>query len=69
MKLVPKFYKAWSFWLAVIAAILGAAELALPLFNSFVPPRTFAWASFVTTALAAVARTIQQQSMRDEKPD
>ena len=34
MKLVPLFWKSWSFWLMILTAILGAAEVALPLFTS-----------------------------------
>jgi len=70
MKLVPLFWKSWSFWLMILTAILGAAEVALPLFTSVLPPKTFAVASMLTGIAAAVARTIQQKSMNpDEKPD
>ena len=27
MKLVPLFWKSWSFWLMILTAILGAAEV------------------------------------------
>jgi hypothetical protein len=63
MKLVPLFWKSWSFWLMILTAILGAIEVALPLFTSVVPPKTFAVASTLTGVAAAIARTIQQQSM------
>lgn len=66
MKLVPKFYKAWSFWLMLLTAALGAVEIALPLFNGVFPPKTFAIASLITGIAAAVARTIQQKSMQDD---
>ena len=70
MKLVPLFWKSWSFWLMILTASLGAAEVALPLFTSVLPPKTFAVASMLTGIAAAVARTIQQKSMHpDEKPD
>jgi len=70
MKLVPLFWKSWSFWLMILTAILGAAEVALPLFTSVLPPKTFAIASMLTGIAAAVARTIQQKSMHpDENPD
>ena len=69
MKLVHKWYLSWSFWLMILTAILGAAEVALPLFNGVFPPKTFAIASLITGIAAAVARTIQQKSMHDEKPD
>ena len=60
--------KSWSFWLMIASAALGAAELALPLFNGVFPPKTFAIASMITGILAAVARTIQQKSMHDDEP-
>jgi len=69
MKLVYKWYRSWSFWLMVLTSILGAIEVALPLFNGVFPPKTFAIASLITGITAAVARTIQQKSMHDEKPD
>jgi hypothetical protein len=69
MKLVPLFWKSWSFWLMILTSILGAIEVALPLFNGVFPPKTFAIASLITGIAAAVARTIQQKSMHDEKPD
>ena len=70
MKLVPLFWKSWSFWLMILTAILGAAEVALPLFTSVLPPKTFAIASMLTGIAAAVARTVQQKSMHpDENPD
>ena len=66
MKLVPLFWKSWSFWLMILTAILGAAEVALPLFTSVLPPKTFAVASLLTGIAAAVARTIQQKSMHPD---
>jgi hypothetical protein len=61
--------KSWSFWLMIASAALGAAELALPLFNGVFPPKLFATASMVVGILAAVARVVYQASMHDEKPD
>lgn len=61
--------KSWSFWLMIASAALGAAELALPLFNGVFPQKLFATASMVVGILAAVARVIYQASMHDEKPD
>ena len=69
MKLVYKWYRSWSFWLMVLTSILGAIEVALPLFNGVFPPKTFAIASLITGIAAAVARTIQQKSMQPDKPD
>jgi len=71
MKLVDNWLvvikKSASFWLALVSAALSAAELALPLFNGAVPPKTFATASMITAVLAAVARVIHQASLH--KPD
>lgn len=61
--------KSWSFWLMIASAALGAAELALPLFNGVFPQKLFATASMVVGILAAVARVIYQASMHDEKSD
>lgn len=69
MKLVYKWYRSWSFWLMLLTSALGAIEVALPLFNGIFPPKLFAIASIITGVLAAIARTIQQKSMHDEKPD
>lgn len=69
MKLVYKWYRSWSFWLMVLTSILGAIEVALPLFNGVFPPKTFAIASLITGIAAAVARTIQQKSMQEDKPE
>ena len=56
MKLVPLWWKSWSFWLMILTAILGGIEAALPLFHLVVPPRSFAVASMLTGIAAAVAR-------------
>ena len=48
--------KSWSFWLMVLSAALGAAELALPLFNGVFPQKVFATASMVLGVAAAVTR-------------
>lgn len=61
--------KSWSFWLMIASAALGAAELALPLFNGVFPQKLFATASMVVGIMAAVARVVYQASMHDEKPD
>ena len=59
--------KSWSFWLMIASAALGAAELALPLFNGVFPQKLFATASMVVGILAAVARVIYQASMHEDK--
>ena len=60
MKLVHKWYLSWSFWLMVLTSILGAIEVALPLFNGVFLPKTSAIASLTTGIAAAVARLIQR---------
>ncbi len=61
--------KSWSFWLMVLSAALGAAELALPLFNGVFPQKVFATASMVLGVAAAVARVVYQATLHEEKPD
>ena len=70
MKLAKFWWKSWSFWLMLASAGLGAAELALPLFNGVFPPKLFATASMIVGIAAAVARTVYQASMHDasDKP-
>lgn len=55
-----KAHKLWSVRLAVIAAIFGALELALPLWSDLVPPRVFAGLSTFTIMGAAIARVFKQ---------
>jgi len=66
MKLAKFWWKSWSFWLMLASAALGAAELALPLFNGVFPPKLFATASMIVGIAAAVARTVYQASMHDD---
>lgn len=64
MKLIPdagNWHKFWSIRLALLSAILGALELALPLWQGLVPPHTFAVLSTLAAVGAAVARVIQQK--------
>ena len=67
MKFAYKWYLSWSFWLMIVTSALGAAELALPLFNGVIPQKAFAIASLITAVFAAIARTIQQKSMHEDK--
>lgn len=63
MKLIPdarNWHKFWSVRLAIVSAILGALELALPLWKGLVPPHTFAALSTLAAVGAAAARVIQQ---------
>lgn len=55
--------RAWSFRLAVIAALFSGAEVVLPLFVDVVPRNLFASLSFVTVVGAAVARVVAQPEM------
>lgn len=67
MKLIDgwfeKFPKLWSVRLSLLAAVLGAAEVVLPLFQTFIPRGTFAVVSAVVAIGAAVARVIAQPSV------
>jgi uncharacterized membrane protein HdeD (DUF308 family) len=69
MKLIDgwkaKFPKLWSVRLAILSAILGVAELTLPLFQTFIPPMTFAVLSVVASLAAAVARIVAQPSLHE----
>lgn len=60
--------KAWSMRLALLSAALSAAEVALPFFTDFVPPRTMAMLAVLTAAGAAIARLVAQPGMSDGQP-
>ena len=53
-------FKAWSVRLALLSAVLSAAEVALPYFTGFVPPGTMAILAIVTSSGAAIARIVAQ---------
>lgn len=57
--------RAWSIRLALLSAVFSAAEVALPFFTDFVPPRTMALLAVFTAAGAAVARIVAQPKMTD----
>jgi hypothetical protein len=57
--------KLWSVRLALLSAALSAAEVALPYFNGFLPPKTMAVLALVTAAGAAVARIVAQPELHD----
>lgn len=61
--------KAWSIRLALLAAMFSAAEVALPFFAPFVPPKTMAVLALIASAGAAVARIVAQPSMHKEPAD
>lgn len=52
--------KAWSIRLSLLSAVFSAAEVALPFFGDFVPPRTMAMLAVFTAAGAAAARLVAQ---------
>ena len=52
--------KAWSVRLALLSAVLSAAEVALPFFTTFIPPNTMAILAVLTSAGAALARLVAQ---------
>lgn len=61
------FLHAWSVRLSLLAALFGAAEVALPFFASFLPPHTMAILAVVASAGAAIARIVAQPSMHQPK--
>lgn len=58
--------RAWSIRLALVAAVLSAAEVILPLFVDSVPRNLFAVLSFVAVGGAMLARLLAQPGMRDD---
>ncbi len=52
--------KAWSVRLALLSAVLSAAEVALPFFTTFIQPNTMAILAVLTSAGAAIARLVAQ---------
>jgi hypothetical protein len=57
--------RAWSVRLALIAAFFSAAEVALPFFAPFAPPKVMAVLAVVASMGAAIARIIAQPSMHE----
>jgi hypothetical protein len=55
--------RAWSIRLMVVAGILSAVEVVLPLFADDIPRGLFAALSGVTVAAAFVARLVAQQDL------
>lgn len=58
--------KAWSIRLALLSAVFSAAEVALPFFTDFVPPRTMALLAALTAAAATIARIVAQPNSLGE---
>ncbi|WP_237673516.1 hypothetical protein [Vreelandella profundi] len=66
MKLVANAHNAsrmWSIRLAVLSAVLAAAETTLPLWSGVIPPGAFAALSSGFAVAAAVARVIKQANL------
>lgn len=59
--------RAWSIRLTLLSAIFSAAEVALPFFTDFIPPRTMAMLAVFTAAGAAVARIVAQPNTIPQK--
>ena len=57
--------KAWSIRLALLSALFGAAEVAVPYFAPFLPPGVMAVLATVSSVGAAVARVTAQPKMHD----
>lgn len=55
--------KAWSIRLMILAGILSAVEVILPLFADVIARGTFAALSGITVAAAFVARLVAQQDI------
>jgi hypothetical protein len=56
------FHKLWSLRLAGLVMLLSAAEMAVPAFISWIPPRLFALLCFVIVAALGVTRLLNQKS-------
>jgi hypothetical protein len=55
--------KAWSVRLALLGAAFSAAEVALPFFDPFLPPKTMAVLALIASAGAAIARVVAQPEL------
>jgi len=57
--------KLWSVRLALLAAAFGAIEVALPLFQTVIPPMWFGVASVLVGIGSAFARIVAQPKARE----
>lgn len=55
--------KAWSIRLLVIAGLLSAAEVVLPIFENDLPKHLFASLSILSVCAAFVARIVAQKDL------
>ena len=71
MKLLPDWKrvarKAWSVKFALLAAVLGAAEVGVQLFAAVRPTPYLAMAAAVCSLAASIARLVAQPRMHDER--
>ena len=71
MKLVPEWKriarKAWSVRLAVLAALLGAAEVGVQLFAAVRPTPYLAIAAALCSLAASIARLVAQPEITHER--
>lgn len=58
--------KAWSVRLIVLAGLLSAAEIVLPMFADAIPRGAFAVLTVLTVAGAFVARIVAQKGLTDD---
>lgn len=69
MKLLPDWKrvarKAWSVKFALMAAVLGAAEVGVQLFAAVRPTPYLAMAAAVCSLAASIARLVAQPRMHD----
>jgi len=58
-----KWHRLWSMRFAILAALFGALELTLPIWQGLVPQSTFAALSTLSAVAAAVSRVIKQEAL------
>jgi hypothetical protein len=56
------FHKLWSLRLAGLVMLLSAAEMAIPAFITWMPPRVFALSCLVIVGALGVTRLLNQSS-------
>lgn len=57
------FGRAWSIRFSLLAAVLTAAEVVVPLFGDVLPRGVFVLLAFVASISATVARIVAQPEM------
>ncbi len=56
--------RAWSIRLSIVAAVVTAAEVVVPLFGDVLPRGAFVLLAFIASIGAAVARLVAQPEVR-----